>query len=576
MALSFRQTAILHDLLWQLRAGLATSEQLSKLERLVCEEPEARTFYVRYLHLCADLYWNAGDNQGRGGGVSEFNGYAWKLDGMENCLSASESAIPAFPMSPSITLMPSSVSGPFVGGPVFSYMVASVVLCFMLLGAWAYKVSQVNSSPSQTAAIKRTINSQKMVFVGRITDIKDCVWAKNDMGTIVGASVPLGRKYSLSSGLLEIIYTDGARVILEGPCEYTVNSHAGGYLAVGKLTARVEKRGERRGERKAASGQWLVASAKSQAACPESPILSPQPPTSSLSTLHSPLFTVSTPTAIVTDLGTEFGVEVSRSHATRTHVFQGKIEVRPIGDNKEKAIQLGEGESALVEVGEDGAVSTARNANVRPDRLAAIFTRRMPKRVKIGIFNTGIGLKEGDADPHWHIITVNKDKKTQPRPAVVTITARQYKLNDPARSQWISVAGNLPDILSNTAYTFRTQFELADALSGSTVLHGGFLADNHVAAIRLNGHDVHVPEHQGEAPFIRFVPFKITEGFVKGTNVLEIDVFNGSPFIASSDSPMALRAELWGFTIEGARVPTGATNDTSPSGRETERRITHE
>ena len=54
-----------------------------------------------------------------------------------------------------------------------------------------------------------------------------------------------------ASGLMEITYTSGARVILEGPCAYTVDSSDGGYLAMGKLTARVEK--------KVASGQWLVA-----------------------------------------------------------------------------------------------------------------------------------------------------------------------------------------------------------------------------------------------------------------------------------------------------------------------------
>ena len=44
--------------------------------------------------------------------------------------------------------------------------------------------------------------------------------------------------------------------------------------------------------------------AKSQIPNPQSP--------SPLSTLHSPLFTIRTPTATVTDLGTEFGVEVAK------------------------------------------------------------------------------------------------------------------------------------------------------------------------------------------------------------------------------------------------------------------------
>ena len=49
---------------------------------------------------------------------------------------------------------------------------------------------------------------------------------------------------------------------------------------------------------------------------------------SPLSPLPSPLFSVRTPTAIVTDLGTEFGVEVDKLGATQSHVFRGKIALR--------------------------------------------------------------------------------------------------------------------------------------------------------------------------------------------------------------------------------------------------------
>ena len=46
---------------------------------------------------------------------------------------------------------------------------------------------------------------------------------------------------------MEITYDTGAKVILQGPVTYEVESKDGGYLSLGKLTARVETRGERRG-----------------------------------------------------------------------------------------------------------------------------------------------------------------------------------------------------------------------------------------------------------------------------------------------------------------------------------------
>ena len=67
VSLSPQQTAELHELLWQLRAGDASPEQLARLERLVCEDPQVRAFYVRYMHLCADLHWNGVEKSGTAG-----------------------------------------------------------------------------------------------------------------------------------------------------------------------------------------------------------------------------------------------------------------------------------------------------------------------------------------------------------------------------------------------------------------------------------------------------------------------------------------------------------------------------
>ena len=52
-----------------------------------------------------------------------------------------------------------------------------------------------------------------------------------------------------SAGLMEITYGSGARVILEGPALIKSNPMRGGYLSLGKLTARVEKGEEGRGKR---------------------------------------------------------------------------------------------------------------------------------------------------------------------------------------------------------------------------------------------------------------------------------------------------------------------------------------
>ena len=142
----------------------------------------------------------------------------------------------------------------------------------------------------------------------------DCSGADHRHGRLQGrksvdSRVSLGQKFELASGLMEITYDTGAKVILQGPVTYEVESN-GGYLAVGKLTGKLEK--------KVASGQWSVVS-KSTISNQQSTISNPQ------SLIPNP-FVIRTPTATVTDLGTEFGVEVKEDGGSEVHVLAGEVE----------------------------------------------------------------------------------------------------------------------------------------------------------------------------------------------------------------------------------------------------------
>jgi hypothetical protein len=415
--------------------------------------------------------------------------------------------------------------------------------------------------------------------VGRITGVLDCQWS-DPMGrsparpASAGDEVPLGRKYALSAGFLEITYDSGAKVVLQGPAVYEVESKAGGYLSLGKLCARVEAKkgtgpiGRNGPEAGTDAKRWsshqldlspfLPQGARGERTANQ--ISSPHgtQPTVSLAPGPLSLFSVRTPTAVVIDLGTEFGIEVDRSGTSRAEVFQGKVEVRPTNSRgltapgNPAAIRLSENESAVVEPVHGAVVKVSHKADQADSHG---FVRRMPRQVPIKLFNTGIGLKEGDLDPHWQLTARSDDPKFTPGPAVVTVVDTRYYLpNNPARSQWISIANGLPAMPRGT-YTFRTTFELADAAPGSAVLTGRFLVDNHVNAIRLNGQSVSLPEHGILPPFDQFHTFTVRKGFVAGTNVLEIDVYNHA---ASSGlgTPMALLVELEGFALRGGHIAT--------------------
>ncbi len=243
----------------------------------------------------------------------------------------------------------------------FSLLIATVITALGLLaGSLVYVThhQQLAHDASRSSGVfpSHTTVPSDLKYVGRVTGMADVQWADINTSTEKGNGVPLGRKYAIASGLMEITYDTGATVILQGPVTYEVDSHDGGFLSIGKLTARLEKRGEGRGESKrsgimgqqtVASGQWSVAS-EINPEIPKSPTSSPQPaltltlsqrergpdtnpqsliPNPSLSTIHYPLFTIKTPIATVTDLGTEFGVAVNGEGNTETEVFVGEVSV---------------------------------------------------------------------------------------------------------------------------------------------------------------------------------------------------------------------------------------------------------
>jgi hypothetical protein len=185
-----------------------------------------------------------------------------------------------------------------------AYLVATVILGVGLVIGAVTHVSQPEQVVGRILPLPISPSPVTSV-VGRITGVLDCRFAADskteDQRPKTGVS--LGDKFNLVSGLLEITYDTGARVILQGPVTYTVESSAGGFLAVGKLTARVEN-------------------PESQGLRPKTQDPNPKSPNHQTSK-----FVVRTPTAMVTDLGTEFGVEVARSGETTSHVFRGSIRV---------------------------------------------------------------------------------------------------------------------------------------------------------------------------------------------------------------------------------------------------------
>jgi hypothetical protein len=538
-------------------SGTIGDEQFDRLEAVLAESEEARRLYLRYCTLEGDLHYLASmthadeamrGRTGSAGGVGEPD---------------------AAPIVPPI-IIDTRAAGLFsVGTSMFSYAAATVVmgLALLVLGTWHTSHRAEIAPPGPSASLPPSAG--RIEVVGRITGLAECRWADRAAAALEHDSVPIGRRYALLAGFLEITYQSGARVILEGPVTYEVDSAAGGFLSRGKLTARIGARGERtanptlaqgesaptaslaprpsaatiermgegrraKGEEDAERGQW--------AASPTAQDLRPK----TQDPYSSPLFSVRTPTAVVVDLGTEFGVEVDRRGVSRAHVFQGKVELQPVNSRGPTApgeaadgpaIYLCANESARVEVDDGRGARVVREAG---RSIARAFTRQMPGQVQIEVFSTGVGLREGDPDPHWQVVARSDDPHFRPRPAVVTAVGPEFLRNNPAESQWLSIGNGPPALPRGVTLTFRTTCVAKVTGPSGRVpsLDMRLWANERVKAIRVNGKTV--PALDKAASAGRDV-FNWNDAMLEGVNYLEFDVTNEGPSRATGASPVLLK-----------------------------------
>ena len=353
--------ADLSQLLGVLVDGQLTDASRSQLLELLRDNPTAREYYLDYMEVHARLQWRHKDHAGCGATADELPNHAGISIG------------PAFvPVQPSPSHLPSVVIQAFpsvhssVPSFLVSYLMALIIVGAGLLVAWMWKLPDGQSIASYPPSQWREPNARpKTASVGCITGMVDCVWegagAANQKSSIINQKslLQLGDTLSLRSGLMEITYDTGAKVILEGPATYEVESAAGGYLSVGKLTAKLEKQSEVGGQRSESSNQ------KSEIRNPKS-------------------FAVRTPTATVTDLGTEFGVEVDERGNTTSHVFRGLVTIQPIsaeGKPQGAARVMHEYESVRVESGKDRQDLGNRLLILTPPVQPDSFVRELPKRV---------------------------------------------------------------------------------------------------------------------------------------------------------------------------------------------------
>jgi hypothetical protein len=202
-----------------------SDDEVRRLEKLLCEDTEARRHYVRFMHQSAKLCR-----------LSTALMDAPPEEGAAASLASAPRAQPSLG-TPASFAPPS----PFVGhllppvGMLLTYVVAVMVAGTSMLAAWAWKAS--GDVGRLAASARHTVATPRPAVVGKITGMKDCRWGEPAAATEKGADVCLGRKYHLVAGSLEITFQSGAKVTLQGPAVFEVESKSGGFLSSGSMTA---------------------------------------------------------------------------------------------------------------------------------------------------------------------------------------------------------------------------------------------------------------------------------------------------------------------------------------------------
>jgi hypothetical protein len=170
--------------------------------------------------------------------------------------------------------------------------VVALAACFALLaaGLWSLRPPQPadrSVTTSQAVAmLNRTVNAQ---------------W--NVSGEAPRLNAPLEPGWlKLDSGLAEVVFYSGARLVMEGPAELQLLSPSHAFCRHGRITAEVPP---------AARG-----------------------------------FRIDIPQGTVTDLGTSFGLDV-KDRRTDLHVFQGSVKLQAVTESAGR--ELREGSGAVIE-----------------------------------------------------------------------------------------------------------------------------------------------------------------------------------------------------------------------------------
>ncbi len=199
----------LHELLDQLCAGTLSDSERGLLNEMLRSDDENCAVYLRYMAIHASLSYD-------GHGITSRSLSSGRETGDDEVPSNHE-------------VLSNQVVQIAPRRPRAKMALAVATVCISLF-AMFFVVP-----PVYEALTRRLAGGAP----AEITGTTDALWVDGQTSWTRGAHLDAGNRLELKSGLVELWYPDGVRVVLEGPCIYVVEGRRAGRLqAAGSLRLR--------------------------------------------------------------------------------------------------------------------------------------------------------------------------------------------------------------------------------------------------------------------------------------------------------------------------------------------------
>jgi len=179
-----------------------------------------------------------------------------------------------------------------------------------------------------TFAIMRMLQQSRSQGLAQVINGLAAKWEDSTMSATRGTQLAKGSRY-LVEGIAQLKMASGAKLLVQGPCRFTLNDTNKIHLTSGAITASIPKK---------ARG-----------------------------------FAVETQDCEIVDLGTEFGIRAQAGAQTEIHVFSGKVTLKPSQavPGQDSEISLEANQAALVKASSPVEIKAANPAQ---------FMRKLPQR----------------------------------------------------------------------------------------------------------------------------------------------------------------------------------------------------